>query len=71
MRRVLTLLVVAAGTAAATSAWLYDGDLGAAVAPLLPSSPPAEWNAAALAEREGIVPAAAPMPTIDPAPDER
>jgi hypothetical protein len=49
MRRLLTFLVTALITAATTSAWLYDGDLVAAVSPVLP-----EWNAAALAEREGI-----------------
>lgn len=35
MRRVLTMLLVAAGTAAGTTWWLYDGDLAEAVDPVL------------------------------------
>jgi len=64
MRRALTFLVVAVCTAAASSAWLYDGDLAAAVAPVVPFT--AEWNADALAAKEGIVPAAVPVPTAVP-----
>lgn len=63
MRRFFTFLVVAATTASATTWWLYEGDLAEAVEPVLP-----EWNADALALREGL---AAPPPLAAPdTPDE-
>jgi hypothetical protein len=58
VRRAVVFAAVAAGTAAASSAWLSDGDLVGAVSPVVPV---AEWNADALAAKEGIVPAAAPV----------
>jgi hypothetical protein len=36
MRRAITVIVVAAGTAGALLWWLHDGDLAEAVAPALP-----------------------------------
>lgn len=61
-RRLLTFLIVAAVTAASTSAWLYDGNLVAAVEPVIPAQAAMEWNARALASREGVV--------LEPAPAE-
>lgn len=61
MRRLLTFVIVAAVTAASASAWLYDGDLVAAVEPVIPAQA-IEWNAEALAAREGIVAPPPPEP---------
>lgn len=55
-RRLLTFVIVAAVTAASTSAWLYDGNLIAAVDPIIPAQAALDWNAQALASREGIAP---------------
>ena len=49
IRRLLTLLLLAFATAAATLWWLHDGDLEQAVDPVL-----REWDAAALAKRAGL-----------------
>lgn len=59
MRRALTFVVVAAVTAIASTSWLYDGDVLAAVAPVVPVA----WNADQLAAEQGIVPAAAALPS--------
>jgi hypothetical protein len=67
MRRALTFLVVAIATAAASSSWLYDGDLAAAISPVVPKSL-AQWDADGLAKKEGIVPASAPLPSPPDAP---
>jgi len=47
VRRLLTFFVVAVATAAGSLYWLYDGDLGAAVTPVLE-----EWGAAPIAQRD-------------------
>ena len=68
-RRLLTFVIVAAVTAASTSAWLYDGNLIAAVDPIIPAQAALDWNAQALASREGIAPAA-PAVTAPPVTDD-
>ena len=57
-RRIITFFVVALVTAMSTTAWLYDGDLGEAIQPVL-------------RPQAGIVPAAAevPAPLGEPAGD--
>jgi hypothetical protein len=59
-RRLLTFAIVAAVTAASTSAWLYDGNLVAAVDPVISTEAAMEWNARALESREAPAPAPAP-----------
>lgn len=49
MRRLITFCAVAAATAAAALHWLNDGDLSAAVQPVL-----AEWDAELLARNAGL-----------------
>ncbi len=49
MRRLATILLVAAGTATGILYWLHDGDLQHAVAPVLP-----DWDAEQLASLAGI-----------------
>lgn len=58
MRRLATILLVAAGTATSVLYWLHDGDLEHAVAPVLP-----DWDAEQLASLAGIhEPTEAPAP---------
>jgi len=47
VRRLLTFFVVAVATAVSSLYWLYDGDLSAAVTPVLE-----EWGAAPIAQRD-------------------
>ena len=49
MRRVATIVLVAAATATGILYWLHGGDLERAVAPVLP-----DWNAEKLASMAGI-----------------
>ena len=49
MRRFLTVLVVAAVTALGTLYWLHDGDMDAAIAPVV-----SDWNADQLARDAGV-----------------
>jgi hypothetical protein len=53
MRRFLTFIATAALTATAALHWLHDGDMVAAVQPVM-----AEWDAELLARNAGLVPAA-------------
>jgi len=58
MRRFLTFLAVAGVTAGAALHWLHDGDLAAAVQPVM-----AEWDADLLARNAGLgSPASEPEP---------
>lgn len=49
MRRLITFVAVAAATCVGGLWWLYDGDLDAAVAPVL-----ADWDADLLARNAGL-----------------
>lgn len=49
MRRLATFAIIAVGTAVTTLWWLHDGDLAAAVEPVM-----AEWDADLLARNAGI-----------------
>lgn len=61
MRRLLTLLAVAAATATAVLYWLHDGDLAAAVEPVV-----AEWDADLLVQEAGLGHLDAPPASADP-----
>ena len=66
MRRLATVLIVAAATAVGLLYWLHDGDLRDAVSPVVPSALP-DWDADRLARAAGLdrraEPAASPPPT--------
>jgi len=49
MRRLLTFFAVAAMTATAVLYWLHDGDLAAAIEPVV-----AEWDADLLVQEAGL-----------------
>ena len=62
MRRLATIVLVAAATATGVLYWLHDGDLERAVAPVLP-----DWNAQKLASLAGFEESAdsvAPPPAL-------
>jgi hypothetical protein len=63
MRRLLTFFAVAAATATAVLYWLHDGDLAAAVEPVV-----AEWDADLLVQEAGLGHLEAPAA---PEPSER
>lgn len=54
MRRLVTFVLVAAGTAIGLTWWLHDGDLPAALEATVGS--PAEWDADLLLRDAGIEP---------------
>lgn len=58
MRRLITVLFVAAITATGSLWWLHDGDLQDAVKPVL-----TEWNADLLARDAGLAPEASEAET--------
>ncbi len=61
IRRLLMFFAVAAATATAVLYWLHDGDLAAAVEPVV-----AEWDADLLVQQAGLGDLDAPTPTADP-----
>jgi hypothetical protein len=65
MRRLATIALLAAGTAAGVLYWLHDGDLAGAVEPVLP-----EWGALAHRVEQAVVAdeplePAGPPPTLE------
>lgn len=62
IRRLVTFVVAAVLTCAASLWWLHDGDLAGAVAPVLP-----QWDASSLAQKAGV--ARDPVPPDRVAPD--
>jgi hypothetical protein len=64
LRRLITVALVAAATAAGSLWWLHDGDVDKALATVQPVVA-AQWDAATLARDAGVT---EPAPPASPAP---